>query len=176
MKEKQTLFAGGCFWCVEAAMRMREGVTEVISGYAIDGGDLPDGVSQVGYEDVTEKRIRAREAILVSYRPEIVGYAHLVGHFFSIIDPYDAGGQFHDRGYSYTTAIYAENHEEALQARQIIEKIESETGKTIVTVIENMTDTRFFPAEENHQKYKEKNPEHYAQYYRGSGRETFFAK
>jgi len=174
MNEKQALFAGGCFWCVEAAMRIHDGITGVVSGYALDGRDLPDGVSQVSYEDITQKSIRAREAILVSYLPEELPYIQLIEYFVSIIDPYDAGGQFHDRGYSYTTAIYTQSHEEALLVRQIIQNMESKTDKTIVTVIENMADTQFFPAEEHHQKYKEKNPEHYAQYYRGSGRQTFF--
>jgi len=176
MKEKRALFAGGCFWCVEAAMRMREGVTEVISGYSIDIQDMPNDVKQVSYEDVTEKRVRARESILVSYRSETLSYKQLVEHFISIIDPYDAGGQFHDRGHSYTTAIYAESADETSQAREVIKNTESKDDRVIVTVIEDMADTRFFPAEEYHQKYKEKNPEHYAQYYRGSGREAFFTK
>ena len=102
----EAVFAGGCFWCMESIFQPLEGVIEVISGYT--GGDTEDPT----YEDVSTGRTGHFEAVLVRYNPEQVSYQELLDVFWRHIDPTDAGGQFHDRGSQYRTAIFTANEEE----------------------------------------------------------------
>ena len=147
---KTALFAGGCFWCVENDLQKIPDVIDVVSGYSKDG----------------------RESIQVTYDPKKTTYEELVRHFFKSIDPYDAGGQFYDRGHAYTTAIYAQNEEEKEVASQVKKEIEEMSGRKVATVIEGKT--VFRGADEHHQNFAEKNPEYYIGYRKGSGREDYF--
>lgn len=164
MTTKQALFAGGCFWCIEAAMRMKEGVVDVVSGYA------GEGVQGATYEQVGSHEVKARESVQITYDTSVLPYKELVKHFFSKIDPTDDGGQFGDRGYSYTTAVYYSSDEEKQTAEEVINELNnSETyDKPIATLVEPITD--FQPAEEYHQDYAKKNPVRYGLYHEGSGR------
>ena len=162
------LFAGGCFWCMEGAFRTKKGVIDVISGYA--GGTM----IQPTYKDVYTGRAGAREAVLVSYDATVVSYAELVEFFFTVIDPTDGGGQFADRGHSYTTAIFYGTDEERNSAEMVKEKVSlsGTYGRPITVGIETLVP--FYPAEVYHQRYEEKNKEAYEAYYRGSGRKDYF--
>src|SRR6056297_220967 len=93
--------AGGCFWCVEADFEKVRGVEEVVSGFA--GGDVPNPT----YKQVTRGGTGHLEVVEIRYDPEQVSYRQLMDLFLRSIDPTDAGGQFCDRGESYTTAIFA---------------------------------------------------------------------
>ncbi len=160
-------FAGGCFWCVEADFRKLEGVVEVTSGYT--GGQ----VENPSYEAVSSGRTGHLEAVQVIYDPEKISYRKLVDYFFKHIDPTDPGGQFVDRGAQYRSAIFYHDEEQ----KGIAEEAKRELGasghfkKPIATEITAFT--RFYPAEDYHQDYFEKNPVRYGFYRWNSGRDQF---
>lgn len=153
------VFAGGCFWCVESDFDKVPGVVSTTSGYT--GGRLKNPT----YRDVTSETSGHREAVEIAYDPKQVSYAQLVDYFFRHIDPTDAGGQFCDRGESYTTAIFVGSAAE----RSVAEKSKADAAKTlgrpIVTAI--LDRAIFYKAEDYHQDYYKKNPARY-QYYRSA--------
>ncbi|MCE8469465.1 peptide-methionine (S)-S-oxide reductase MsrA, partial [Rhodovulum sulfidophilum] len=93
------IFAGGCFWCVEADFESVPGVSGVVSGYT--GGDVADP----SYRQVARGGTGHVEAVEITYDPAVISYEKLVSLFFRSVDPTDAGGKFCDRGKTYTTAI-----------------------------------------------------------------------
>ncbi|MCG5481780.1 MAG: peptide-methionine (S)-S-oxide reductase MsrA [Ensifer alkalisoli] len=151
------IFAGGCFWCVESDFDAVPGVLETISGYA--GGKSPNPTYK------TYEQGGHREVVRIKFDPARVSYAELVNILLRTTDPTDAGGQFCDRGFAYTTAIYALDDAQAMDARAEKIKAEAELGRPIVTPVEGPT--RFWPAEEYHQDYAARNPLRYW-YYRSS--------
>ncbi len=152
-KEATAVFAGGCFWCVESDFEKLEGVSEVVSGYS--GGLL---------ENPTYKNHDGHlEAAEIYYDPGVVSYRELVDYLLRHIDPLDEGGQFCDRGHSYTSAIFAANADEWAEAQAAVEEAERELGRKIVTPI--LDKSAFWRAEEYHQDYYKKNPLRY-RYYR----------
>jgi len=163
-------FAGGCFWCMEPAFEKLDGVSSVVSGYI--GGE----VSDPSYDEVSAGRTGHAEAVEVRYDPSRVGYWKLLDVFWRLIDPTDAGGQFADRGTQYRTAIFYHDGEQ----RRLAEESKLELGKNgtfdrpIVTEV--VPAGRFYPAEEYHQDYYKKKPDHYKAYRRGSGREGFLER
>ncbi|MFP7169342.1 peptide-methionine (S)-S-oxide reductase MsrA [Terribacillus sp. 7520-G] len=167
MALQHATFAGGCFWCMVEPFTERPGIESVVSGYT--GGDKPNPT----YEEVCSNTTGHVEAVQITFDPDIFPYEKLVETFWQQIDPTDAGGQFHDRGESYKTAIFY--HDE--QQRQVAEASKAklqESGrfeKDIVTPI--LPAKPFYPAEEKHQDYYKKNSYHYKMYKRGSGREDF---
>jgi peptide methionine sulfoxide reductase msrA/msrB len=172
-KLKRTIFAGGCFWCTEAAWHSGPGVTDVVSGFA---GDLPEIDPDKLYMKIAHKELDAREANLVTYNVGKSSFEELVRYFFSIIDPLDDGGQFHDRGFSYTTAIYVNGEEERIIAEKVIAELNASGKYKSVIATKVVNNEKFIPASEYHQNYKDKNEAHYEGYYKGSGREDFFKK
>lgn len=162
--EARAYFAGGCFWCTEADFQKVEGVSEVVSGYA--GGEK----DQPSYEDVNTETTGHRESVEVRYDPAVVTYRQLVEYFFDHIDPTDATGQFNDRGESYTTAVFYQNETEQREAKAVIAWLTEHQvyEKPIVTAI--LPWTNFFPAEDYHQNYGERNPVRYGYYRAASGR------
>lgn len=158
--ETQTaIFAGGCFWCVEKDFDHVEGVLRTTSGYI--GGRLPNPTYQthVGSGD--------REAVEVIFDPSIVTYEELTHSFFRTVDPLDGRGQFCDRGHSYTTAIYVLGDEQRLIAEAAAATASEVLGETVATEIVDAP--QFWPAEDYHQDYYQKNPLRY-QFYRASCR------
>lgn len=155
--------AGGCFWCVEHDMRTAFGVVSVVSGYCGEGETKPNYENHQGY----------REAILVEYDDTKTTYKKLLQFFIDHIDPTDNGGQFADRGGSYMSAIYFSNEEEKKIAEGVIEELNNSGVYDKKSVVEILPQKEFFKAEEEHQEFAEKNPEYYARYRRGSGREDF---
>lgn len=169
-KFEKAIFAGGCFWCIEASFEKLEGIKEVISGYT--GGHQQDPT----YKDVLSGATGHREAVLVVYDPNKIQYSELLNTFWRNIDPTDAGGQFSDRGVQYTTAIFYYNS----QQKRLAEKSKSDLEKSklfdkpIVTKI--LTAPDFYKAEEYHQDYYKKQPIPYKLYRSGSGRDRFIDK
>ena len=104
------IFAGGCFWCVEADFEKLKGVREVVSGYT--GGT----VANPTYKQVTRGGTGHYEAVEIDYDPAQVDYDTLLYAFFRSVDPTDAGGQFCDRGDSYRTAVFVSNASERAAA------------------------------------------------------------
>lgn len=105
---KKAYFAGGCFWCITPTFRAVPGVLSVISGYS--GGDEENPQ----YAQVKAQQTGHREAICISYEGDL--YEELLDLFLQSIDPFDADGQFIDRGHSYTTAVYWQTEAEMLLA------------------------------------------------------------
>ncbi|MBY9065863.1 peptide-methionine (S)-S-oxide reductase MsrA [Hyphomonas sp. WL0036] len=157
--EEVAIFAGGCFWCIEAELEEVPGVRTVISGYT--GGTTPDP---------TYKRMGDHaEAVEVIYDPAKVTYPQLLEVFWSNIDPTDEGGQFYDRGSQYRTAIYVLDETQANAARASLEANAKRLKQPIATAV--LPATEFYPAEDYHQDYYLKEPGRYEAYKKASGRE-----
>ncbi|MDR0269248.1 peptide-methionine (S)-S-oxide reductase MsrA [Paenibacillus sp.] len=168
-QEKAT-FAGGCFWCMVAPFESLPGIVKVESGYT--GGHTENPT----YEEVCSDTTGHIEAVQITYNPDIFPYEKLLELFWQQIDPTDEGGQFHDRGHSYQTAIFYHTEEQRHEAEASKTKL-SQSGRferPIVTPI--LPAKPFYPAEEYHQDYHKKNPGHYKRYRKGSGREDFLEK
>src|SRR5690554_6477968 len=160
-------FAGGCFWCMVSPFEEQPGIIQVVSGYT--GGHKENPT----YEEVCSNTTGHLEAVQITYDPTRFSYEKLLQLFWMQIDPTDAGGQFHDRGESYKTAIFVHDDEQRRLAEE--SKIELEKSrkftKPIVTEIRDAS--IFYAAEQYHQDYHKKNPLHYKLYRKGSGREDF---
>ena len=155
-------FAGGCVWCITPTFRQMEGVYSVVSGYSC--GDEPDPT----YEDVKYQRTGHRETIRVDYDPERVSFARLFEIFLGSVNPFDPGGQYIDRGHSYTLAIYYLDEEQRLAAEQALARLEREAGKAPCVSLEPFKS--FYMAEEEHQDYYRKHPAEFRQELIESGR------
>ncbi|MCA9485528.1 MAG: peptide-methionine (S)-S-oxide reductase MsrA [Nanoarchaeota archaeon] len=162
---KEAYFAGGCFWCMEAAYEELSGVVEVISGYM--GGTVPNPT----YHQVSSGTTGHLEAVKVIYDPKKVSYKELVDFFWRNADPTDEGGQFADRGTQYTTAIFYKTEEEKSQAEKSKEENQKRFESPIVTPILPLTE--FYEAEEEHQDYYKKRVLQYKLYEKGSGRAAY---
>ena len=145
---RTAVFAGGCFWCVEADFEKVQGVIEVISGYT--GGNLANPT----YKQVVAGGTGHWEAVRIDYDPDRVSFERLLHLFFRSIDPTDDGGQFCDRGHSYTTAIFVSDNDEKIAAETAKAEAEAELGMTVVTPI--LDALPFYLAEEYHQDYYRK--------------------
>lgn len=158
------IFAGGCFWCMEPAFQSLDGVVEVMAGYT--GGPEVDPT----YQEVASGRTGHREAVRVLYDPEKIPYQKLLDVFWRQIDPTDPGGQFADRGPQYQTAIFvgSEEERELAEASKVALAESWKFDRPIATEI--LAAGPFYPAEDYHQDYSEKNPLHYKMYKKGSGR------
>lgn len=157
--EEIAVFAGGCFWCIEAELEEVPGVRAVISGYT--GGKTPDPT----YQSMGDHA----EAVEVIFDPAEVSYEKLLEIFWSNIDPFDEGGQFYDRGNQYRTAIYVLGPDQEAAARASLEANSKRLGQPIVTAV--LPASAFYPAEDYHQDYYLKEPDRYEAYKKASGRE-----
>lgn len=155
-------FAGGCFWCITPTFQEMEGVSRVVSGYS--GGDE----ANPSYEDVKYQRTGHRETIRIDYDDRMISYKALMDIFLSGVDPFDAGGQFIDRGHSYTLAVYYQTEQERTLAEAGIRALEEEAGRRAFVAIEAFKG--FYTAEEEHQDYYLKHPEEFRQELIDSGR------
>lgn len=162
---KEAYLAGGCFWCMEAAYEELPGVYEVVSGYM--GGTVENPT----YKQVTSGTTGHREAVKIYYNPDEVSYKEIVDFLWRNADPTDEGGQFADRGFQYTTAIYYANDGGKTQAEKSKEENQNRFKDPIVTPILPVTD--FYEAEEQHQNYYKKRVLQYKLYETGSGRAAY---
>lgn len=164
--ENATL-AGGCFWCIEAQYQGVDGVEKAVSGYA--GGDE----ATASYDSVSTGETDHREAVRVTYNPNTISYEELLERFWTSIDPTDDGGQFADRGFQYTTAIYYHDDQQRSVAERMKQELDnsSKFDEPIVTSIEPVT--TFFVAEDEHQNYSERNKLRYKAYEKASGRSSY---
>jgi peptide methionine sulfoxide reductase msrA/msrB len=175
MNTNTVIFAGGCFWCVEHDLKEAEGVTSVVSGYASHHPALSGTPPRAGGEKMPTYMDHEgyREAVQVSYDSTKTNFTKLVQFFLDHIDPTDTGGQFGDRGTSYQTAIFYHTEEEKKIAESLLYELDDSHVYDKPHAVEVLPATTFYKAEEYHQDYAEKNPEHYARYRTGSGREDF---
>jgi len=169
-KAATATFAGGCFWCMEAAFEPVPGVRAVVSGYT--GGTRPNPT----YEEVCSGTTGHAESIQVTYDPSTITYAQLLEVLWRNIDPTTPNGQFADHGTQYRTAIFYHTEEEkrlALESKRQLER-SGKFAQPIVTEI--VPASTFYPAEDYHQDYYKKNPLRYKFYRIGSGREAYLNK
>ncbi|WP_444937645.1 peptide-methionine (S)-S-oxide reductase MsrA [Microbulbifer sp. JMSA002] len=154
---RTAIFAGGCFWCMEPPYDKVNGVLETTSGYS--GGH----VKNPSYDQVSAGGTGHAEVVQVKYDANKVSYSELLNIFWHNVDPFDAGGQFCDRGDQYRAEIFYGNEEEKKLAEESKKKVEAELGKKVVTQIKPAA--TFYPAEAYHQDYYQRNPLRY-KYYR----------
>ena len=160
------MVAGGCFWCVESDFEQLGGVYEVVSGYAGGTSASPTYKSHVAEGH--------REVARIYYDPARHDYAGLVRTFLRSVDPTDAGGQFCDRGHSYTTAVFYGTDGEEEAARAAVAEAEAAIDEPVVTAV--VPTAAFTAAEAYHQDFYEKNPVRYAYYRNGCGRDRRLAE
>ncbi len=156
-------FAGGCFWCMEESFEKLEGVKEVISGYS--GGTT----SNPTYKDVTFGDTGHFEVVEIIYNNNIISYNELLKNFWINIDPFDAFGQFCDKGYSYRSVAFYQNAYEKNQIEKSISEIENKFSKRVVTYVREFE--IFYKAEDKHQDYYQEYLLNYLMYKKGCGRE-----
>ncbi len=155
-------FAGGCFWCTEAAFEKTEGVHEAISGFT--GGDVEDPT----YQQVVTGTTGHAEAAQVYFDPDVVSYDELLTIYWRTIDPTDADGQRFDRGTQYRTAIFYHDDEQRALAEASRDALD-ESGRFDVPIVTEILEAgTFYPAEEYHQDFYLKAPERYEAYVEGS--------
>lgn len=160
----KAVFAGGCFWCMEKDFESLEGVSEVVSGFT--GGSAANPTYSGDHTG-------HYEAVEVTYDGSVLSYQDLLNHFWVNVDPFDARGQFCDKGPSYLSAIFVENDEQRALAEASLQVVmERFPDKKIVTpVLPLMT---FYPikgAEIHHQDYYKKSPISYKVYRFRCGRD-----
>ena len=156
-------FAGGCFWCMEESFEKLEGVKEVISGYS--GGTT----SNPTYKEVTFGDTGHFEVVEIIYNNNIISYNELLKNFWINVDPFDAFGQFCDKGYSYRSVAFYQNAYEKNQIEKSISEIENKFAKRVVTYIREFE--VFYKAEDKHQDYYQEYLLNYLMYKKGCGRE-----
>lgn len=159
------VFAGGCFWCVEAALEKLEGVSEVVSGYT--GGHI----ERPSYEQVSAGNTGHYEAVEVVYDPQRVTYEQLLKTFWNNIDPYDDTGQFCDKGDQYRAAIFFSGAEQQKAAEASKHELEMSGALVQPIVTQILPAQRFWLAEDYHQDYYKKNPLRYRYYRTVCGRD-----
>ena len=158
----EAYFSGGCFWCITPTFNETCGVIGVESGFS--GGDEVNP----SYLDVKNQQTSHRETIKITYDDEKVSFGELVDIFLNSVDLFDGGGQYIDRGHSYTLAIYYNSMDEKKEVEERIKRIEQETGQKVMVSIEKFKS--FYKADEEHQDYYLKNPEAFNEELIKSGR------
>lgn len=169
-KRDTAIFAGGCFWCMEPPFDAIDGVTDTTSGYI--GGHSANPT----YETVSAGNTGHTEAVRITFDPARVDYQTLLEVFWRNIDPLDGGGQFCDRGSQYRSGIFTLTKHQMATALDSKKRLADsrrlsaiENGDDIATEI--VAAGTFYPAEEYHQNYYQRNPLRYKYYRRSCGRD-----
>lgn len=160
----KTVLAGGCFWCMESDFEKLDGVSDVISGFT--GGTLKNPTYNGNHAG-------HYEAVEITYDPNKITYQELLDHYWVNIDPFDANGQFCDKGHSYLSAIFVANEKERKIAEQSRQKVVNQfpDKKVITPILEAST---FYPIkgeESYHQDFYKKSPIRYKAYRWNCGRD-----
>lgn len=158
------IFAGGCFWCIEADFDKVRGVVSTTSGYI--GGN----VSNPTYKQVSAGGTGHKEAVRIVYNPSRVTYEKLLEIYWHNIDPFDARGQFCDKGDSYKAVIFATDGEQLAAAKASKVAMEKKLGRG--SVVQIRLAPTFYPAEDYHQNYHATNPVRYNFYRTRCGRDA----
>ena len=161
---ERAYFAGGCFWCMEESFENILGVSKVISGYS--GGTTENPT----YKEVTYGNTGHFEVIEVIYVPEVVSYEKLLEEFWVNIDPFDAAGQFCDKGYSYRSVAFYQNEKQKDLIENSIKEIEKKFKKKVVTYVRKFE--KFYKAEAFHPDYYQINFVNYLRYKKACRREA----
>ncbi|MCG8510789.1 MAG: peptide-methionine (S)-S-oxide reductase MsrA [Rhodospirillales bacterium] len=168
--EALATFAGGCFWCVEAAFEKVPGVREAVSGYS--GGPEVDPT----YHQVASGATGHTEAVQVYYDPSVISYEGLLEALWRMMDPTDPDGQFVDRGKQYRPAIFYHDDAQKAAAEKSLDALAASGRYEKPLAMEVVPAGKFYVAEDYHQDYYKKNPLRYKFYTHGSGRYQFIDK
>jgi methionine-S-sulfoxide reductase len=167
---KTAVLAGGCFWCIQPAFDKAPGVVKTVVGYC--GGTEPNPT----YDLVTSEKTAYRESLEITYDPEKISFEQLLDIYWKQIDPTQKDGQFTDIGPSYRAAIFVANDQEKKVATESRAKLVASGRFKEPIATEILPATKFWPAEDYHQQYYRKNPEHFEAFEHGSGRVSFEKK
>ncbi|HLQ72051.1 MAG TPA: peptide-methionine (S)-S-oxide reductase MsrA [Bacillota bacterium] len=163
-------FAGGCFWCMVKPFDEWDGIKAIRSGYT--GGHVKNPT----YDMVKSGETGHYEAVQITYDAAIITYQELLNIYIRQIDPTDDGGQFHDRGDSYRTAIFYHDNQQKEYAEQILRKLAA-SGKFMKPIVtEILPASKFYEAEEEHQDFYKKHTAAYNEDREKSGRDIFIQK
>ena len=157
---KAAIFAGGCFWCVESDFDHVPGVLSTTSGYIGGENDNPTYENHPGH----------REAVKIEYDDTKTSYDKLLDAYWHSVDPLDAGGQFCDRGHSYTTAVYAADDADLKAAEASKERAAAVLKQPVATEI--LKAPAFWPAEDYHQNFYNTSSARYNYYRYACGRDA----
>ena len=168
VEKEKAYFAGGCFWCVEESFEKLKGVEQVISGYS--GGTTENPT----YKEVTYGNTGHFEVVEIIYNKEIISYEELLNNFWINIDPFDAYGQFCDKGYSYRSVAFYQNKSEKNLIEKNILKLEEKFNKRVVTYVRKFD--KFYMAESRHQNYYKEYLLNYIAYKKACRREEILKR
>ena len=167
-QKDKAYFAGGCFWCVEESFEKLKGVEEVISGYS---GGITENPT---YKEVTYGNTGHFEVVEIIYDKKVISFEELLKNFWVNIDPFDAYGQFCDKGYSYRSVAFYQNDEEKKLIEKDIKDLQNKFNKKVVTYVRNFE--KFYKAEEYHQDFYKIKLERYLRYKKACGREELLKR
>ena len=159
----EAYFAGGCFWCMEEFFEKVEGVEEVISGYS--GGKTKNPT----YKEVTYGNTGHFEVVEVIYNKNIISFEELLKNYWINIDPFDAYGQFCDKGYSYRSVAFYQNDKEKKLIERDVKNLEKKFNKKVVTYLREFK--KFYKAENRHQNFYKVYFQNYLRYKKACKRE-----
>lgn len=151
-QQKLATLGGGCFWCLEAAFTQVAGVEKVVSGYA--GGHIPHPT----YEQVCTGHTGHAEVVQITYNPEIVAFRDILDIFFTIHDPTTINRQGADVGEQYRSITLYQDNEQRRVAEEVIQELNAAGVWPDPIVTQVVPLTVFYPAEEYHQHYFQRNP------------------
>jgi peptide-methionine (S)-S-oxide reductase len=166
VQSAKAIFAGGCFWCVEADFDKVPGVLSTTSGYI--GGK----VASPTYEQVAAQTTGHAEAVEIVFDPAKVSYGQLLEHYWRTIDPTTKDRQFCDSGTPYRTAIFAVDAAQLKSAQASLAALEKSKPFSDPIVTQIALAGPFYAAEDYHQDYYKKNPVRYQYYRTGCGRDA----
>ena len=163
LEEDKAYFAGGCFWCVEESFEKLNGVIEVISGYS--GGTTENPT----YKEVTYGNTGHFEVVEIIYNKNIISFEELLKNYWINIDPFDAYGQFCDKGYSYRSVAFYQNDKEKKLIERDVKNLEKKFNKKVVTYLRDFK--KFYKAENRHQNFYKVYFQNYLRYKKACKRE-----
>ena len=160
-------FAGGCFWCTESDFEKVYGVEDAISGFM--GGDEKNPL----YKQVASGKTGHVETVAVYYNSKKVAYSTLLQAFWRQVNPTDSGGQFVDRGYQYSPIIFFNNEQEKRASEISMAALTASKRYDKPLAVKLLSANQFWPAEDYHQNYYQRNPLRYKYYRYNSGRDQY---
>ena len=163
IEKDKAYFAGGCFWCVEESFEKLNGVIEVISGYS--GGTTENPT----YKEVTYGNTGHFEVVEIIYNKNIISFEELLKNYWINIDPFDAYGQFCDKGYSYRSVAFYQNDKEKKLIERDVKNLEKKFNKKVVTYLREFK--KFYKAENRHQNFYKVYFQNYLRYKKACKRE-----
>lgn len=161
---QKAIFAGGCFWCMEPPFDALDGVISTTSGYI--GGT----VAEPTYKQVSSGTTGHTEALQIVFDPSKITYEELLATFWLNIDPVDSGGQFCDRGSQYRSEVFYTSNEQRELAKKSKQRLDASDALPAPVQTAITASSQFYPAEDYHQNYYQKNPKRYKFYSWNCGR------